>query len=196
MNLFDLIDLAVNKWISWRTDREIKRSGLWQELGIKSIDVDDEATNLVLSHPVIAIVADEAAQLLHDCNAPNYVQFDMLPRVDRHLDPIRVTVQWAHGLSPSEEVKQLQEELDLLKECHDDHYQSYLAVCKKNGELRDILSHLYYETALKMIILAGKNAPNPDPASVLEYISTQSSGLYHAMKEAHAALEVDDGRRD
>ena len=60
------------------------------------------------SFPGVYLLADEAATMLEANNAKNYVQFDMMPRADRHLLPIRVTVQWADGKSPAQRVLELE----------------------------------------------------------------------------------------
>ncbi|HLF28246.1 MAG TPA: hypothetical protein VJG32_18095 [Anaerolineae bacterium] len=55
-----------------------------------------------MSSPAITILADECARFLRAYKAENYVHFDMMPRPDHGMKPIRVTVQWANGMSPAE----------------------------------------------------------------------------------------------
>ncbi|HMN30824.1 MAG TPA: hypothetical protein PKE45_21905 [Caldilineaceae bacterium] len=53
--------------------------------------------------------------MLNAANAENYLQFDMVPRLDRRLRPIRVTVQWANGMSPAQKVAMLERQLHALQ---------------------------------------------------------------------------------
>ena len=54
-----------------------------------------------MAHPGVATMAEQAGKFLKAHNAENYVQFDLMPRLESNLRPIRVTVQWASGLSPA-----------------------------------------------------------------------------------------------
>jgi len=47
--------------------------------------------------PGLALQAEEGAALLEANGAKNYVEFEMMPRLDRGLRPIRVTVRWSNG---------------------------------------------------------------------------------------------------
>lgn len=96
----ELIDVLAGKWFDWRVRRSAPRTG--DELMIREVKVaNDGGMKVVAEHPAMMILADEAVALLDAANAENYVQFDMVPRPDKtKLRPIRVTVQWAHGMSP------------------------------------------------------------------------------------------------
>lgn len=106
--MLDLIDKLVGWWLDWRTDRAVAASPELQRAGFKRAEVDGDGFHLIASFPGVWILADQAAALLDANNAENYVQFDMLPRADRHLKPIRITVQWAKGKSPAQRVLELE----------------------------------------------------------------------------------------
>jgi hypothetical protein len=98
--LFNLIDVLAGKWFDWRVRRSIAKP--IEPLMIKEVELANNGGMRVLAeHPAVMILADQAAALLEESNATNYVQFDLVPRPDRtDCKPIRVTVQWAHGMSP------------------------------------------------------------------------------------------------
>ena len=63
---------------------------------------------------VINEFALQAARMLTDNDAENYVQIDLWPKCQL-LDPIRLTVQWAMGESPAVMNARLRKELAELK---------------------------------------------------------------------------------
>ena len=118
--MFALIDRLAGWWLDWRTDREVARNR--QQLGewkLQKAEFDHNGFHLIASFPGVVMLADEAAAMLQANNARNYVEFDMMPRLDRGLRPIRVTVQWVEGESPAEKAARLEEELENLKGEHD-----------------------------------------------------------------------------
>jgi hypothetical protein len=74
--------------------------------------------------PAIVYLADQAADLLQQQNAKNYIQFDLMPRIDRRKPPIRVTVQWADGISPAEKAAKLTDALRQLIPIAEDAMQT------------------------------------------------------------------------
>ena len=71
----------------------------------------EKSLNIVYEFPGIAALVSEAGAFLDKYHAENYVQFDAMPRLDRGLKPIRVTIQWANGLSPAKKNSLLVEAL-------------------------------------------------------------------------------------
>lgn len=106
--MLNWIDHLAGRWLAWRTDRAVARSPALQKAGFLKAEFDENGFHLVGSFPGVWLLADEAAKMLDVNYAKNYVQFDMMPRADRHLPPIRVTVQWAHGKSPGERVIEME----------------------------------------------------------------------------------------
>lgn len=114
----NIIDRLAIKWVDWRTDRAVRDSGYDEEFGIKRVELtSDGVFEGTFVTPAIAVMAQEAAAMLDTANAENYVQFDMLPRLDRGLKPIRVTVQWAHRLSPAQRASKMEAALRLAVNC-------------------------------------------------------------------------------
>lgn len=123
--MLNLLDRLAGWWLDWRTDRAIANNPELREAGFKRAEFDESGFHLIASFPGISTLADQTASMLEANNALNYVQFDMLPRADRHLPPVRVTVQWATGKSPAQRVMELEDlwssacnfypELDLME---------------------------------------------------------------------------------
>lgn len=114
--LFELLDRFTCWWMDWRTDRAVKAlPPEMRELKLHRAEAGKNGWNIVMFAPGIVALADQAADLLDAENAKNYVQFDMMPRLDRSTRPIRVTVQWARGESPATKAARLEDELAKLK---------------------------------------------------------------------------------
>lgn len=114
--MLNFIDHLAGNWLNWRTSQAVKRSGFnIDEPELKELSVDKGCTEIVMAHSAIAYLASEATAILNEANADNYVQFDMMPRPDHGMRPIRVTVQWAHGEAPASKAARLEKELTILK---------------------------------------------------------------------------------
>lgn len=106
--ILEAIDRLAGWWLDWRIDRAVAANPELKRAGFKRAEVDENGFHMVASFPGVYLLADEAAVMLEANDAKNYVQFDMMPRADRHLEPIRVTVQWAKGKSPAQRVLELE----------------------------------------------------------------------------------------
>ncbi len=114
--MLHLLDKLAGWWIDWRTDQAAKTKPDIQEFNLQRYDQTTPGSYEIFAlAPGIVILADQAAELLKANNAENYVQFDMMPRLDRGLSAIRVTVQWARGESPATMVARLKNEIEELK---------------------------------------------------------------------------------
>lgn len=116
MNLLSTIDRLAGRWLDWRMDRAARTKPEFGEFGLKRLDATMDGWEIVATYPAVAIIADEMAGFLNAYKADNYVQFDMMPRLDRGLRPVRVTVSWARGEMPSKKAARLEGE---LKAAHD-----------------------------------------------------------------------------
>lgn len=118
--LFELLDKIAGRWLDWHADYAIHHNPempqMMAELGLKKFEVGQGRIDATFFTPAAAILADGMAQMLNAANAENYVQFDMLPRLDRGLRPVRVTVQWASGESPAAQNARLRAEVSELKQ--------------------------------------------------------------------------------
>ena len=113
--LFELIDRLSIWWLDRRIDRAVESNPELKEFKLKRLDRGEWGWELLASSPSVPILAEEAARLLDEANAENYIQFDMLTRMDRRMRPIRVTVQWAKGESPAKRAARLEAELQELR---------------------------------------------------------------------------------
>ena len=117
-SLLSPISSLAGKWMDWRTDRAL-RNMPEMEFELKSFEeVRDEqgwSMQMVANMQGIAMFADMVADILDAHDAENYVQFEVLPRLDRGLRPILVTLQWARGLSPSQKAVKLEKRVDELE---------------------------------------------------------------------------------
>lgn len=120
MIILTALDRLAGWWMDWRTDRVIRGMPQidFEIKQFKAIKKEQEwSIEMVADMQAIAVFADTVGRVLDVHNAENYVQFEMLPRLDRGIRPILVTLQWAHGKSPSQKVIELEQELaDLRKQ--------------------------------------------------------------------------------
>lgn len=109
-----LIDRAAAWWLNKRIDAQAEAAS--QATGVKfhKASMDASGFNVTLIAPDLLLLIEQAAGLLNQQNAENYVQFDMIPRLSRqpYPRPVRVTVQWMNGLSPAEKNARLERECD------------------------------------------------------------------------------------
>lgn len=110
------LDRLAGWWLDWRTTQAMKNEpGDWQRFDLQKMEVEKNGWNVVAFAPGIVALADQAAALMNAERAENFVQFDMKPRLDRGKPDIRVTVQWAHGMSPAEKAAKLSAEVERLR---------------------------------------------------------------------------------
>lgn len=105
-----LLDRVAGAWLDWRTDRTIKRRRDLQRF----IKPPQDSNEVAVLAPAVAILADQATTLLTAKNVKNFVQFEMIPRADRGLRPIWVTVAWANGEMPAAKCARLEEQQQAL----------------------------------------------------------------------------------
>lgn len=116
-----LIDRLASMWLNWRTARNLRAAQAageeWARVDVQQFrEVNAGEMSLMAHAPAIAVLADQAASFLDANNAKNYVQFDMMPRIDHGQRAIRVTVAWANGEMPAEKAARLDKELAEAKE--------------------------------------------------------------------------------
>lgn len=117
--MFELLDKLACWWIDWRQDQNVKTM-LKEEpemaAEIHRLSADKNGFEIVMKSQGVFLLADQAAALLNSHNAQNYVEFDMMPRLDRGMRWIRVTVQWRDGESPAQKASRQEKEIEKLKE--------------------------------------------------------------------------------
>lgn len=159
-----LIDRLASAWLNWRTARHLRAAQAageeWARVDFQQFrGVDAGEMSLMAHAPAIAVLADQAASFLDANNAKNYVQFDMMPRIDHGQRAIRVTVAWANGEMPAEKAARLDKELAEAKE----RLQAYEA--RTHAFAQTLRDWGDCEAAQEVIdeILHGKPAPVTEP---------------------------------
>jgi len=113
--MWAVLDWLAGRQIDWRLDCATGGDPELRQFNLKKIEHGRDGWEILAFAPAVAILAEQAAVLLEAKNAKNYVQFDMMPRLDRGLRPVRVTVQWANGESPAAKAARLENELALAR---------------------------------------------------------------------------------
>lgn len=136
IGLFAFLDRLAGRWLDWRMDRAARTRPEFGEFRLKRLDTSQAGCEIVATYPAVAILADEMAGFLNAFKAQNYVQFDMMPRLDRGLRPVRVTVSWSNGEMPAEKATRLEHELNAACEAltFDRHYPEDVFTPLSDGE--------------------------------------------------------------
>lgn len=108
-----LIDKLAGAWFDWRARRV---SGNPELVSLNNVELNEDGLTVTGLSPAIAVLADGAAAMLEHHNAKNFVEFDMYPRLDRGMQPVRVVVAWAKGEMPSAKCARLEKEHERLEE--------------------------------------------------------------------------------
>lgn len=109
-----LVDRLAAWWLNWRTERAFKGTPYWEETKLARLEAEANGTmHAILESPAVVIMAQEAAALLDATNAENFFTFDMWPRLDRGINPIRVTVEWVARNGPVKQLEQTKRALQL-----------------------------------------------------------------------------------
>lgn len=159
--MLQLIDAIALWWLNWRYDHKIKSfSAEHPEYGLelKKAVIAEDGMYVCGTSPAIAYLAAEAAKMLDRANASNYTQFDLVPHIASELRAVRVTVQWANGMSPAMRADKLADAGAGLITSLADIYKLCYAANSGNGH--------WENTAVKVAAIAneaqmtyGKNAP-------------------------------------
>ena len=116
--MFQLIDKLAGEWLDKRRDAYIKKNYPEMVNGpidIESLEIVGDKMEFVANMNTIGRIAEKAAQLLLAHGAKNYIEIDLVPRMDRQIPPVRLTVRWAKGLSPARKAMLLQERVKELE---------------------------------------------------------------------------------
>jgi hypothetical protein len=112
--ILNLIDRLAGRWIDFRIEQAATKNPGIGEFKLKKVEFDENGFHMIASFPGVVMIADEAAAMLDANDARSYVEFDMMPRLDRGKRPIRITVQWAWAESPAAKAARLERELEIL----------------------------------------------------------------------------------
>lgn len=111
--MFDWLDKLACAYLDWRTGRLVANDPELSGFSLIKAEQNRNGWEVKAFAPMVVALAEQATDLLEYHGAENYVQFDMMPRLDRGKRPIRVTVQWARGETPAAKATRLENELVL-----------------------------------------------------------------------------------
>ena len=109
-----LLDRLAGWWLDFRQSQLIKDDESLAEF--RALKQEPNETSIEVIAPGVAILAEQCADLLKAYDADNYLEFQLLPRVDRKLRPVLVTVRWAGGMTPSEKAAKLAKRVSSLED--------------------------------------------------------------------------------
>ena len=153
-----LVDRLAAWWLNWRilsfasdrfshewgraegdahTERAFKGTPAWEETKLARLEAEANGTmQAILESPSVVIMAQEAARLLDATHAENFFTFEMFPRLDRGVAPIRVTVEWAERNGPVKQLERAKRDL-ALQERVADVLRAELAQLRGDGAARN-----------------------------------------------------------
>lgn len=109
-----LVDRLAAWWLNWRTEQAVKGTPYWEETKLKRLEAEANGTmQAIMESPAVVIIAQEAANLLNATHVENFFTFEMLPRLGRDVQPIRVTVEWVARNGPVKQLDQAKRDLAL-----------------------------------------------------------------------------------
>ena len=113
------VDRLANLWLQaryeWRCRHVPEIREQIEQFGMRSINAIPGGWEAVYMTPAAAMIANEMAKMLDKAKAKNYLQFDFMPRLDRGMKAVRVTIQWADGESPAAKTARLEGRLKQLE---------------------------------------------------------------------------------
>jgi len=110
--LLSKVDAAAGAWLEWRTWKFIEES--IDEPELTSINFRKGQLDVVLSHPGVATLASECVSFLQAHNAPNFVEMELMPRIDKGSRGVIVTIAYKDGETPAWQIKRLKQEIAAL----------------------------------------------------------------------------------
>ncbi len=111
MNLLSQVDKLAKSWLEWRTFKALENI---EDPEFTQVELRRGQIDILLSHPAVAILASECASFLQAHNAPNFVQMELMPRLERGARHIVVTVAYADGEMPARQIARLKKEVERL----------------------------------------------------------------------------------
>lgn len=112
--ILNWIDRIAGIWLNMRVSWAARKAGM-ADITLEEMHADKNGLLIIMRHDSLAFFASEAAALLNEFNASNYVQIEMMPRVDHAKRPVLLTVQWKDGESPSAKATRLEKRVKELE---------------------------------------------------------------------------------
>ena len=114
MRLASVLDGLAGRWLDWRMERAVAATPELARFQPRKVEWQDGRWQFEGFSPAVPLLAEECARILMQSNAPNYLEFEFLPRIDRGLRPVALTVRWLDGEMPSAKATRLAAELERI----------------------------------------------------------------------------------
>lgn len=111
----NIIDKLAHWWIARRL-KAAAAAASRPGMEFTQIEITPDGMAARAISPAVATLAAEATAMLERGKVQNYIQFDMCARAG--TPPVRVTVAWAHGVSPAFKAHEMQEALKDMVQQH------------------------------------------------------------------------------
>lgn len=113
MNLLHQVDRLASAWLNWRAEQRAKNDPDNPDPELIEFRANKErGLELTMSHPAIAVLANDAESYLKLHNAVNYVEMEIVAASGNH---ILITLQYKYGLSPHQKEMMMEEAKDVAQ---------------------------------------------------------------------------------
>ena len=112
--LLSAVDRLAGWWLDWRMTRALAADPELSKMGFHKAAATQTGCEIEAISPAVPILADQCARLMTQAGAQNYVEFELLPRLDRGLRPVVITVRWSNGELPSVKAARFEAELSRI----------------------------------------------------------------------------------
>lgn len=113
MSIFTTFDNLCGKWLDYRTNQALEQVPV---TGLEFFDIhaNKKGVELLASHPVFASLAVECTDMLAKENAKNYLEMEVMPRLDRGTRAFVITIAFKDGEAPGHKAARLEVEVTRL----------------------------------------------------------------------------------
>lgn len=152
-----VLDLAAQLWLNWHAEHQYRNSPDFEEVKLLRSEIKPGDWRFDMQHSIVGPMCEAFADLLDSASAKNHLQFDLFPKVSSTRKPVRITVQWAGGLSPSRVNAILREAMEQIAADGDSRAIEALTRCR-------------YEIEAKKNYGVGQDAADDEPEYDGSYI--------------------------
>lgn len=112
--LLSAVDRLAGWWLDWRMTRAIASQPDLARFDLRKVEASAKGWEIEAFAPAVPILAGQCARLMAHYGAQNYIEFELLPRLDRGLRPIVMTIRWANGELPSARAARFEADLQRI----------------------------------------------------------------------------------
>jgi hypothetical protein len=112
--LLSLLDRLAGWWLNWRMTRAIAGQPDLARFDLHHVEASAGKWEIEAFAPFVPVLAEQCARLMTELGAQNYVEFELLPRLDRGLRPIVMTIRYSNGEMPSVKAARFEAELQRI----------------------------------------------------------------------------------